>query len=97
MRQLNAGLGRESTTRESILISNVAATTVRAEQIAVQIVTGEHTDDTELVRLTNIVSRLLGQLGKAPQKPLGPSLEAYTAANYPSAPQRSDKRTGGPL
>lgn len=85
VRQLTAGLGREPTPHDKILINAVAAVAVRNEQLAAQIVTGGHTDDAELVRLGNVVSRLVNQLGKPTGPKRGQTLETYIASKYGSA------------
>lgn len=74
-------LGRQPSERDRVLASNVAAITVRTEQMAAQIARGEAVDDREVVRLANVAQRLLTALrfDSAKPKPVA-GLASYLAS-----------------
>jgi hypothetical protein len=71
-----AELNRPLRERDKALIANAASLIVRCEQMHVQIVSGAEVDDDQLIRLSNVATRLLTALGldKAKPQPSGPSL-----------------------
>ena len=75
VKDLTDELGGNLTTAESALVGLAAAVIIRTEQLQVEITSGRQTDDTQLVRLTNAVGRLLKELTaqKAKRAKDGPS------------------------
>jgi hypothetical protein len=71
-----AELNRPLLERDRALIANAASLIVRCEQLHVRIVNDEEVDDDQLIRLSNVATRLLTALGldKAKPQPSGPSL-----------------------
>ena len=71
-----AELNRPLRERDKALIANAASLIVRCEQLHVQIVNGAEVDDDQLIRLSNVATRLLTALGLDRVKPkdVGPSL-----------------------
>lgn len=68
--------------RELLLIRQVAALTVRCEQLQADIISGRQVDLDQLVRFSNLASRLLKELGLKAAGSLpeqGPSLAAIIA------------------
>src|SRR5262245_5424361 len=57
-----AELGRPLRERDKALIANAASLIVRCEQLHVQIVNGADIDDDQLIRLSNVATRLLTAL-----------------------------------
>ena len=79
------GLGGDGALNEAdrALVRNAAALAVKAEAMQAAIVKGENVDLEALTRLSNCVSRTLGQLGSnRATRDASPSLEAYLAANH---------------
>ena len=72
-----AELNRTLRERDKALIANAASLIVRCEQLHVQIVNGAEVDDDQLIRLSNVATRLLTALGLDKAKPQrsGPSLD----------------------
>lgn len=70
--------------RDKALIANAAALIVRCEQLHVQIVRGADVDDDQLIRLSNVATRLLTALGldKAKPQPSGLSLSDYLRTHH---------------
>jgi hypothetical protein len=84
----SASLGGESALSEAdkALVRNAAALAVKAERKQAAIVKGEDVDLEGLTRLSNCVSRVLGQLGvKRQRHDQTPSLAEYLAANHSEA------------
>jgi hypothetical protein len=81
---LIAELGRPLRERDKALIANAASLICRCEQIHVQIANGADVDDDQLIRLSNVSTRLLTLLGldKTKLKPVGPTLSEYIASKY---------------
>jgi len=71
-----AELNRPPRERDKALIANAASLIVRCEQLHVRIVNGADVDDDQLIRLSNVATRLLTALGldKAKPQQAGPSL-----------------------
>ena len=71
-----AELNRTLRERDKALIANAASLIVRCEQLHVQIVNGAEVDDDQLIRLSNVATRLLTALGLDRAKPQasGPTL-----------------------
>jgi hypothetical protein len=71
-----AELGRPLRERDKALIANAASIVVRCEQLHVKIVNGAEVDDDQLIRLSNVATRLLTALGldRVKPQPSGPSL-----------------------
>jgi hypothetical protein len=69
-------LGRPLRERDKALIANAASLIVRCEQMHVRIVNGAEVDDDQLIRLSNVATRLLTALGldRVKPQPSGPSL-----------------------
>jgi hypothetical protein len=74
---LTTELNRPLRERDKALIANAASLIVRCEQLHVQIVNGAEVDDDQLIRLSNVATRLLTALGLDKAKPQrsGPSLD----------------------
>lgn len=75
-------LGGESALSEAerALVRNAAGLAVKAERLQAAIVKGEDVDAEQLTRLSNCVSRVLGQLGvKRVRRDQTPSLAEYLA------------------
>jgi hypothetical protein len=66
---------------DQVLVRNAAGLAVKAERLQAAIVKGEDVDAEQLTRLSNCVSRTLGQLGvkRARREPRAPSLADYLA------------------
>jgi hypothetical protein len=69
---LTAEVGGQLRERDKALIANAAALIVRCEQLHVQIGNGEPVDDDQLIRLSNVATRLLTTLGLKSAKPKPP-------------------------
>src|SRR5438132_737548 len=80
---LSGELQREPSARDELLVNNIAAATVRLEQLQDKVTRGQDVDDEALSRATNLVTRLFKVLGikSAPAK-AQPSLEQYLAAKH---------------
>ena len=59
----SAELGRPLVERDRVLVANVASIIVRIEQLHVSIANGEPIDDDQLIRLSNLATRLLAAVG----------------------------------
>ena len=72
-----AELNRPLRERDRALIANAASLLVRCEQMAVKVVNDEDVDDDQLIRLSNVATRLLSALGLGAAKPQasGPTLD----------------------
>lgn len=91
---LTEELGGNPTTAEAALIGLAAAVIIRTEQLQVEITSGRQTDDSQLVRLTNAVGRLLKELTaqKAKRAKDGPSpLQQWLAARAAQADDADDE------
>jgi len=80
-----ASLGGEAALNEAdeALVRNAAALAAKAERMQAAIVKGEDVDLEDLTRLSNCVSRVLGQLGvKQNRRAAPPSLDEYLAAYH---------------
>jgi hypothetical protein len=66
---LTSELGRPLRERDKVLIANAASLIVRCEQLHVQIANGAAVDDDQLIRLSNVATRLLTALGLDKRKP----------------------------
>jgi hypothetical protein len=78
-------LGRPTRERDKALIANAAMLIVRCEQMHVQIVNGgADVDDDQLIRLSNVATRLLTALGldKVKPQPSGLSLSDYLRTHH---------------
>lgn len=81
-------LGGEAALGEAdkALVRNAAALAVKSERMQAAIVKGEDVDLEGLTRLSNCVSRVLGQLGvKRERRDTTPSLDEYLAASHAEA------------
>jgi hypothetical protein len=76
-RELGAELGDTISSRDRVLVANAAAAVCRAEQLRAAIARGEEIDSDELVRVSNLVSRLLTSLSKRQHQTQKQSLAAY--------------------
>jgi hypothetical protein len=66
---------------DQVLVRNAAGLAVKAERLQAAIVKGEDVDAEQLTRLSNCVSRVLGQLGvKRVRRDQTPSLGEYIAS-----------------
>jgi hypothetical protein len=66
---------------DQVLVRNAAGLAVKAESLQAAIVKGEDVDAEQLTRLSNCVSRVLGQLGvKRVRRDQTPSLVEYIAS-----------------
>jgi trimethylamine:corrinoid methyltransferase-like protein len=68
VRAFTADLGGNLSTAETAMVRQAAALTVRAEAIQAELVRGDKVSDEELVRITNAVQRILGELGVQQRK-----------------------------
>jgi hypothetical protein len=64
-----AELGRAPLERDKVLIANAASLIVRCEQLHVQIANGATVDDNDLIRLSNVATRLLTALDLDKRRP----------------------------
>jgi hypothetical protein len=83
-----AELGRPPRERDKVLIANAASLIVRCEQLHVQIANGATVDDDDLIRLSNVATRLLTALGFDKRRP--PAFESLDPLEY--ARRVSEKR-----
>jgi hypothetical protein len=63
-----------------VLIANAASLIVRCEQLHVQIANGVTVDDNDLIRLSNVATRLLTALGFDKLRP--PAFESLDPLEY---------------
>ena len=79
-----AELGRPLRERDKALIANAASLIVRCEQLHVQIVDGADVDDDQLIRLSNVATRLLTALGldRVKRQPSGLKLSDYLRVHH---------------
>jgi hypothetical protein len=75
-----AELGRPLRERDRVLIANAATVIVRCEQLHVLIANGAEVDDNQLIRLSNVATRLLTALGLDKRKP--PDSESLDPLEY---------------
>ena len=75
-------MGRPLRERDKALVANTASLIVRCEQLHVQIVNGADVDDDQLIRMSNVATRLLHALGLDRRNVVQstPTLSDYLAA-----------------
>jgi hypothetical protein len=77
---LTGEMNRPLRERDKVLIANAASIICRGEQLHVQIANGAAVDDDQLIRLSNVATRLLTALGLDKHKP--PESESLDPLEY---------------
>jgi hypothetical protein len=87
-----AEIGGDLTAAEQGLINQAATLTLRAEQLAADVINGAPVDDDQLIRISGTAKRLLGAISAkaADKKPATQTLAEYWASKNQAAELEAD-------